>query len=188
LYAGFVEHPDEGARSFDEKLRDQLAPCSDDAKQLMAELLAFHLLITKTITGSKKAKIVNNVLGWMRQRPPLPLGLVEAFELGFINPGTYYNTGRPVQLQYLITLGRAWKSLDRAERDAALDDPWQFKAVLGDLHGTGAGTQRHALLHLLFPETYEAIVSDDHFGKILKRFSSALSGKIGRASCRERVS
>jgi len=176
LYGAFVERPDEGSRSFDEKLRDQLALCSDDAKQLMAELLAFHLLITRTITGAKKAKIVNGVLGWMRQPPSLPPALIEAFDLGFINPGTYYNTGRPVQLQYLITAGRMWKALPTAERDAALADPWRFKALLGDLHGTGAGTQRHALLHLLFPETYEGIVSDDHFGKILKRFSQTLSG------------
>lgn len=171
LYRDFVEHADFGSGSFDSKLQQQLSTSSDTAKQLMAELLAFHLLVSRMITGNKKAALVNNILSWMKDPPPLPGDLLEAFDHGFINPGTYYNTGRPVLLEYLIKVGQRWKSLPDAERSDTLADPWKFKAMLGDLHGTGAGSQRHALLHLLFPETFEAIVSADHFSKLLKSFA-----------------
>jgi 5-methylcytosine-specific restriction protein B len=176
LYRDFVEQADMGSGSFDSKLQMQLARSSDEAKQLMAELLALHLLVSRMITGTKKASLVNKILNWMRNPPALPADLLEAFEHGFINPGTYFNTGRPVHIQYLIRIGRRWKSMPAAERRGALDDPWRFKEYLGDLHGTGAGAQRHALLHLLFPETFEAIVSDDHIAKIVKSFTYALSG------------
>ena len=177
LHRDFVEHPDESGSGFETKLKGQLAGSTDVAKQLMAELLSFHLLVTRMITGHKKEQIVNTALGWMNQPAPLPSSVREAFDLGFINPGTYFNTGRPIQIQYLIEVGRRWKGLPEATRTEGLGDPWKFKELLGDLHGTGAGSQRHALLHLLFPATFEAIVSDDHMKRIIKHFSYVLTGQ-----------
>lgn len=168
LQREFVDHPDESKDSFEVKLERQLANCCDDAKQLMAELLAFHLLITRTITAPKKRELVDTVLGWMERPAEIPSSVTTAFEHGFINPGTYYNTGRPFQLRYLIQLGGMWKALPSEVRSEALADPVRFRDQLGDLHGKGAGSQRHVLLHLLFPSFFEAIVSDDHISKITK--------------------
>lgn len=170
LRRDFVENADESARGFEAKLHDQLAISSDRSKQLMAELLYLHVLVSSVITVPKKVEIVERVLRWMNDPVPLPDDLLPALGLGMVNPGTYFNTGRWAQLRFLIEAGRRWKQQDAGLREKLVDDPWAFKAFLADVPEQGAATQRHALLHLLYPDTFEAIVSDDHIGRIIERF------------------
>ena len=42
LYARFVEHPDTGTRSFEDKFKDQLSDASPETIQLAGELLYVH--------------------------------------------------------------------------------------------------------------------------------------------------
>lgn len=170
LHYDFVTHPDVSGRSFEDKLHEQLAATSDHGKQLMAELLYFHLLISATISAPKKQQIVETILGWMARPVPIPGALLPVLQLGFINPGTYFNTGRWAQLRYLVETGCKWKAGDHASRDATIEDPWRFKTFLAAVPEGGAASQRHAILHLLFPTTFDAIVSDDHMARIRKRF------------------
>ena len=166
----FASEPDTSGGSFESKLKAQLERVNDDARLLMAELLTLHLLITTTIGRPKKEEIVGAALGMMSDAPRIPVEVGDAFSNGFVNPGTYFNTGRPAQLRYLVRVGMHLASLPTERLESVLDDPWAFREEVGAVEVDGAATQRHALLHLLFPETYEAIVSNDHRLQIVEHF------------------
>lgn len=167
----FASVPDTSGGSFESKLRTQLGRCSDEARLLMAELLALHLLITNTIGKDKKLETIGIALDTMTTPVPVPADLHEAFENGFVNPGAYFNTGRPAQLRYLVRVGSLLSSRPFDELTLVLDDPWRFRETLEPLSEQGSATQRQALLHLLFPVTFEAIVSTDHQQKIVGHFA-----------------
>ncbi|MCZ7528906.1 MAG: hypothetical protein M5U31_00310 [Acidimicrobiia bacterium] len=113
----------------------------------------------------------------MRSPVELPDELVPALGHGLVNPGTYFNTGRWAQLGFLIELGIKFKELGSAERSEVMGDPWAFRDMAYSITGQGPATQRHALLHLFFPQDFEAIVSDDHIGRIIDRFRDHTTGK-----------
>ncbi len=171
LQRAFVEDEDVSGDSFEDKLRRQLATCSDGATQLMAELLALHLLITVMISPEKKQQTVENVLAMMSNPVAVPKDVLAAFRHGAVNPGTYFNTGRFALMSYLIRVVGHWKALPPADREAAGSDPWRTKEQLHTFEVGGASSQAHALLHLWFPDTFEAIVSDNHFTKLTTHYA-----------------
>ena len=68
LERGFVAHPDTTpGRRYEDKLRDQIAGVSPQAKQLMAELHAVHFLMiwTGAISVTTKTGILKAILAWM---------------------------------------------------------------------------------------------------------------------------
>ena len=67
---------------------------------------------------------------------------------------------------------RAWKALDAVERVRLLGDPWAFKDFIEAVPQTAAYTQRQALLHLVFPSTFEDMVSREHKALIVTAFAS----------------
>ena len=62
------------------------------------------------------------------------------------------------------------KKLQPSERDRLLEDPWAFRNFVfrQDIHV--AYTQREALLHLVFPDTFESVVSKDWKDRIAQVF------------------
>jgi 5-methylcytosine-specific restriction enzyme B len=168
LVSLFVEQPDEGSRPFMEKLEDQLSKASDDATQLMAELLALHLLVPVNITAAKKRELVQTVLALASRDIHVPDAIEAAFEHGFVAPGLYYLRRRDLQLSCLINFGVALIQLPSQERQQVLNDPAAFKHLVRSVGPTSAYTQRNALLHLFHPDTFEAVVSRDHKALITK--------------------
>lgn len=59
-------------------------------------------------------------------------------------------------------------------QQAMLDDPWAFKAFLFSITIHAAYSQREALLHLVFPDTFEDIISRDHKRRIAEAFRKDL--------------
>ena len=67
------------------------------------------------------------------------------------------------------------------EHQRMLEDPWTFKDFLMGINFRSAycfgaspnrsRTQREALLHLVFPDTFEGVVSVDHKELITKAFA-----------------
>ena len=90
---------------------------------------------------------------------------------GIANPGQYFHVKRPNQIGFLIEFAEQWKELRAGEQARLLSDPWEFKnfvmgrevrsKLLVD-EPNSYRTQREALLHLMFPDTFEAIVSSNH--------------------------
>ena len=79
-------------------------------------------------------------------------------------------TNIPFQVGTLIETVEQWKELDQSERDRLLEDPWAFKEflfsrrfesqLLMNNQNTG-GLERHLILHVVFPDTFEPILQND---------------------------
>ena len=168
----FLDKPDTSKRKFLEKLRDQLDPTTPaQVHQLMAEALYFHRLIVSTRDGSAKRRDIETVLGWSFPPVPIPPPLVYGFTPGVANPGQYFHRKRPNQIGFLVEFVEQWKELEEGEQARLLEDPWAFKSFAMEREfrsrtltdePNSYRTQREALLHLVFPDVFEAIVSTNH--------------------------
>jgi 5-methylcytosine-specific restriction protein B len=164
LYRRFVLRPMEGAGSFLDKLRQQLGGATQETVQLAAELVYLHLLIQRDVTGTTKRRLVRAVLAIGPSRVELADDLDAALGPGLANGGVAMKTLRWRQLAWLVEFLRSWKTLGPDERGRALADPWVFKQAAFAVPVGQAYSQRNALLHLVFPDTFEPILSRDHKG------------------------
>jgi len=161
LYHRFVEQPDMSSDSFEVKFRRQLASAPAETIQLSGELLFVHFLIASNIGGEAKRRLINEVLSWSPVKVRIPPDLDIALDHGLVDTGVAFNTYRPNQLGFLIDFAKKWKLSDPAARNQMLSDPWSFKQFVFALPITAAYTQREALIHLVFPDTFEPITSRD---------------------------
>ena len=168
----FIEQFDESEGTFDQKLTKQMAGASDPALQLMAEMIYIYYMVAEQIHGTTKLANVGRILGLMKLPVQVPPALVAAAEQGLTHPGTFYMTSKPFQISFLIQVGLAWGQRSRDERASLLTDPWAFKAFLLTVPDTKAVPIRMALLHFVFPDTFEAIVSAAHKQLIVAAFPS----------------
>lgn len=168
-------NPDTGSRSFIDKLRDQLADLRPEAIQAMAEVVFFYLLTTVTTGPAKKRELIEEILSWGAPGVSLPEELDASLEHGLVNPGTFFNTRRDAQLAFLLEVLRDWKTMPTGERQETLEDPWTFKEFVVGVQHWSAYTQRNALMHFAFPDTFESIVSRDDKKTIVKRFAEHIS-------------
>ena len=167
----FLDQPDESKMKFLEKLRGQLDDGTPEVHQLMAEALYLHLLIVSTKNGDNKRRTIDTVLNWSSSPVAIQEDLVAALTPGIANPGQYFHVKRPNQVGFLIEFVEQWKELGADEQTRLLTDPWAFKdfvlglefnSVLLTGEPNSYRTQREALLHLVFPDVFEAIVSSNH--------------------------
>lgn len=162
-----------------EKLQRQLADASSPVIQLAAEVNAVHFLSvwTGAITGTTKRKSVEQILSWMP--PPvvvIPDDIVATFGCGLAHPGRFAMQRRDTQVSCLLRFGQRWKAESAEERVALRTDPWRFQAwAEANVEVPQWENQRHMLLHLFHPDTFEPIVSPDHKRRIVERFK-ALAG------------
>lgn len=166
----FIEKTDESARSFSEKLADQLAGASQEVHLLVAEILYLHLLVLTNITLEKKLENINGVGALAPEPFEVPHQLAGPLGLGLVNGGVGFNTNRFYLVEFLIEFAAHWADLPHEGRSQLLDSPWAFKAMLIDLPQRRANSQRNAVLFLLFPGTFEDISSNDHKKRIIAGF------------------
>lgn len=157
-------------------MQAQLAGASDDAILLLAELMYIHLLITRTMHGhTKRNRITENILALMNEPVAIRTELESALDHGWVNPGTFYMTRLDVQIRYLVEFGTEWTRLSATEQQALLQDGWRMKDFASRMMSSGSYGQMAALLHLLFPDDFEPIVSPAHKELIATRFAEAVS-------------
>ncbi len=183
----YLNHPDESSDDFYTKLKRQLEGSPAEVYQLMAELLYIHFLIVyqESMKGSTKRERINRVLGWSDKDTAIPHDLVDGLSVGVANTGPAFNTLRPFQIGFLIEFAALWKGRRDEDRKRLLDDPWAFKQFLQfeptsqlfkDWEGDGAyRAQFQALLHLVFPDTFEAILSTAHKKEIARAFAKMVT-------------
>lgn len=164
LMTDFVENPDTGTDDFLTKLRGQLGGAGAAEAQLAAELLYVHLLIawTDSVSGARKREIVSKVLAFASGTAQLPEHLGRVLDAGLARPGQAFNTYRWKQFGLLVRFYVTMKALDVAARRQVLADPAQLVALLAAIPEPGSHIQRNALMHLLFPDTFPAMVSREH--------------------------
>ncbi len=181
LHERFMNQPDAGDRSFLEKLRDQLAQSPPEIYQLMGEVLYVHFLIVTARKSTNEQRRIDEVLGWSSQPVAIPPDLVACLTPGLASPGQNFHTSRPFHVGFLIEFVEQWKEQSPEERNRLLSDAWAFKdfviginfrSILLQGAPNRPRTQREALLHLVFPDTFEAIVSANHKRQIAKAFSN----------------
>ena len=166
----FLDSTDQGQGSFYDKLETQLGGCSPEAYQLMAEALYFHFLIvwSEDMRSDTKRDRIERVLNWSGQHIGIPPDLVKALEPGIATIGQARSRYLPFYVGFIIEFADQWKEMNPAERVGVLDDPWKFKRLVtefnlqGGLFGETSNahrTQLEAMLHLIFPDTFEGTVS-----------------------------
>lgn len=180
LVRDFIDHPDEGTRSFLGKLEDQIGGSSPAAVQLAAELLYVHTLIARSdsLSGSKKREIVNSVLGYTERTAPMPEDLAGVLDAGLLRTGQGFNQFRWSLFTFLIRAFVAMKRLSQDDRRAVLGDPRQYVRHLSDVETShGADSQRFALEHLLFPDFFPPLTSVDVRRTLLQKWSDRWSAE-----------
>lgn len=169
----FVENLDKGSGSFYEKLEQQLAPASPDAKCLWAEMTwaLFLIVYHGMLKPETKRDQIRQVWEWSGSvLPDNHWALGEVLAKGVVNPGRAYNTYRWRECRFFITTMISWFSHSSVDRKALLTDPWGFAEWLETQEYCQGRQFRHAFLFLLFPDEFEPIMSQNHKEKIVNAF------------------
>lgn len=165
LIREFVDKPDETKRGFLDKLRDQLANISRPAGQLMEELTWLHLVVAAKQGYLSKRQLLDEVANIGGATGPSGV-FDDALHTGLAATGTSFFTRRPNQLWFLVHFAERWTAATAHDRDSWLTDPDAFRAMVFSLEGVADQTQRHALLHLVHPDSFEDTVSQYHKRKM----------------------
>lgn len=157
----YVQQPDLGSGSFEEKLRAQLEGSSPEGYQLMAEaLFVYYLPAGGNITGPTKRQRIEEVLSWSAEPVALPPDLSAVLDYGIGSGGPGFHLFKWASLVFLLAFARRWKQASQATRDAALGDPGKFREFVRQIPTDGGGIYgRESLLHLVFPDAFERIFS-----------------------------
>lgn len=166
-----LDNLDTGKGSFWKKLHKQLksAGSPPEAYQLMAEALYVYYIAIIDVTYPTKANNIRRVLWWSDQPSEYPDYLGKSLSSGISRFGESKNRIR-FNVSFLIEFAEKWKQQEHGIRDEILKYPWVFKKFA---KGKKPSQQREALLHLIFPDTFEAIVSVGHKEKIARSFPEA---------------
>lgn len=165
----FVQRPDESSDTWSVKFHRQVGEGSDQAIQLAGEILYVHLLITDSVTVQRKRELIEETLGWCKSPVSIPNDLLGTLG-GISGTGAGFNLYRPFYVQLIIVFTIGWKGLAPQERARLLEDPWSFKNYLAQFSVRGARPQKQALLHLVFPDVFERIISYEAKLKIVEEF------------------
>ena len=168
IHTRFLDRPDTSGEGFLGKLEKQLAGSPSGVYQLMGEVLYVHFLPLDNRVDTKKSR-VETVLGWSPDPVAIPPEFTDVFQAQFINIGAAQGY-RPYLVGTLIETIEQWKGLEPGDREQLIESPWDFRDflfsrefrswLLKDNQNTG-GAQRHLLLHILFPDTFERILDND---------------------------
>ncbi|MEZ4500953.1 MAG: hypothetical protein R2839_12975, partial [Thermomicrobiales bacterium] len=165
LLDAFIGNPDQGKESFTAKWKRQLEDQSMAVHRVAKDVMAVYQLFPSNVTAGKKESAVLEVSSWKTGPPQAGEITTRAFQKGIGNPGIFYQTGRPWQVAYLLRFAFALK-----QSQTAFADRWAVQELadsLPDAKSSGKAA-RHILLHLLFPDYYEAIASQDHKARIVQ--------------------
>lgn len=168
----FLQATSVPGQSFVEQLSTQLDGVSDEARLLMAELVALQLLPASvdSIGAQSKRNRVESVLALMDHPVTIPSEIVQAFASGSFSPGVAMSNNLGAALSILVSFVGAWAGLDENSRENLLDDPWAFRDFVRDVPGHNFPSQRFALMYLVHPDTFVSIVSSAHRAAIREAF------------------
>jgi 5-methylcytosine-specific restriction protein B len=155
---------------FLEIMREQLYRASPAAIQLAAEVLFVHYLVPRDTKASRKRDHIERILGPHPGHIILPAALNPALQWEGYR-GTVHGSRTPF-MAFLVRFALRWKELDASIRAKTSKDPWAFKRRLVEARtfDDRAEPQRDALLHLLYPATFEPLLSEGHKEKIVHFF------------------
>ena len=179
VHHAFVDHPDAGEDDFMTKLIRQMKPASSPAQQLMAEMLWVLLLFPSNMKSTTKRRQVREIwaLSGQQLAEDHPL-LRDNVLVGIGSGGMGFNTFRPSELIFLVTLTRDLKSRDEHQREKILLNYDAFIDWIDSVPQKGNRQFRHMLRYFAFPDRVERISSNGDRRKILEAFNIASSREL----------
>ena len=104
----------------------------------------------------------------------IPQDLADGLVPGFVRSSNL-NTDRPFHVGFIIEFVEQWKQKSTDKLTLSLENPWEFKNFLHNIPLRSNGSNRHrmqreAILHLVFPDTFETIISSGDKEKIAATF------------------
>lgn len=179
-YSNIAEHPLLDARSFMEKLKDQVGG-ETQLTLLGAELLIVYYLFAwvGSIGSERKRSRVNEVLGWADRELSEESEAWQALgEEGIGHPGQYFLLRPDVQLGFVLDLAIRLKEHPDTERREILSDAWRLRDFADEADEHGAAGMRHIALHLLQPDYFERISSGEHKQSIASAYGGLIDGEV----------
>jgi hypothetical protein len=166
-----AEEPSTG--TFIEKLKAQLVGVEPDGIQLAAELLFVQLLAEGDVNAELKLEHIDGILALAPGHATVPDPLKEALGSGGVASYGAGKAFRDAYLRFLVRFLTSWKEQDGSVQEQALSDPWSFLPLVEKARTSTDAMTANALLHLIFPETFEYIIAPKDRGKFLTAFASA---------------
>lgn len=171
LNAHFAQRPDTGNRSFADKLKDQLANTTPEAKRLWAEITWLFWLLISSVRRASKIKQIRMAWDWSdSQFPSEHWAVQDILDQGAVHPGPAYQIQRDREFSFIVILMSTWFSLPLPDRESLLQDPWNFAKWADTNQGAEQRQFRHVLLYLLFPDEFEPSVVSNHKQKIVQAY------------------
>ncbi len=173
LKKALIDNPDFSDKTFWEKLRDQLQEVPDDCVRILSDVVLIYGLPSTFMLAETKWENVEKVASMAGIKVPDPHELImEALNQGFTRTSQRYHQ-KYRQLWFVLLAALDVKQC--SDREGILHDPWRcarlFDDVLADVHPPDRGhDMRHGLLHMMFPETFESIISTNHKRQIVSAF------------------
>lgn len=169
----YIQRPDEGPGSFEEKLRRQLDPAPHASKRLWAEMTWAYYLIVSHVKRLKKLDRIKTVWEWSER--PLPKdhpALGDVLDKGVANPGTAYFTGSWREYRFIVSMMLDWCGHSAEDRESLLSNPWHFADWIDSQEASHNRQFRHILLFLLFPDFFERILTSQYKSEIVEAFAA----------------
>jgi 5-methylcytosine-specific restriction enzyme B len=178
----FVQRPDEGAGNFQEKLEQQLAPASPQAKMLAAEMMWAMYLCPSSLTANHKRQTVQTL--WERSGQRLPASsapwLTDIILSGVGSAGPGFNQNQWRELAFCVMFASKLKREPEQRRRTLLSDPWQFDEWVTQLPDGKSRQLRHMILYLLFPDEFERIFGKTDRRAVLRYYSGRSNSEINK--------
>lgn len=164
---GVLDSPSTSRKTFWENLHEQLTESPPDVYQLMAEAVYVHYIGRTDVEFSEKIDNINQLLMWSEQ-PGISDSLREPLLYDVLG---FYFGRTPIRFSvcFLIEFAEQWKEQTHSDCYEMLKAPWAFKSFATGLEfrsellkyktSENSIQQREALLHLVHPDTFEAIVN-----------------------------
>jgi len=174
------DNADMGARSFLDKLHDQLSGHDDSVIVLAAEMLYVHGIPLVNLQSETKIQRIDTVLSWTRAGITLPSALRHGLEAGgTFHGGAGFNIRIWQQLIWLADFIEEWWGASADDRARALADPWAFRDLVDKVQGGWEPAMRMSLLALVWPGYFDSVVKDDHRRRIRDAFAHEIGGTPG---------
>lgn len=174
------DNADMGARSFLDKLHDQLSGLDDSVIVLAAEMLYVHGIPLVNLQSETKIQRIETVLSWTRAGITLPPALRHGLEAGgTFHGGAGFNIRIWQQLIWLADFIEEWWGASADERERALADPWVFRDLVDRVQGGWEPAMRMSLLALVWPGYFDSVVKDDHRRRIRDAFAHEIGATPG---------
>lgn len=177
----FVRRPDLGDGKYLEKLKQQLAPVEDAAKQLVAEMMWLLYLCPSSLTAAHKRNTVQTIWAWSDEPSPTDSRWLDDDVLaGVGSAGPGFNQNQWRELVFLISFLRRFRELSADEQHALMEDGWKFDEWLRQIPDWEARQFRHMLLFLLFPDDFERIFGKNDRKTIVRHYSKRERREVNR--------